>query len=252
MIANNNALSTLSAQVAAQNPRLSPQEAAVVASREVSNYVTQQQLAAQNAIHAAVQSGTLTPQQASLINGYLPTPYVLPTNGGSISPVITTPGATVGEVGGSTPSSLSSAALGTAVPGIDDSAASGISGFRRSILNGNGQYVPVQSSVPVGGTGGDVGGDIGGDVSGVPETADSLALQGTAQVAAAAGQYNLNSSTAALAATEAEKGELQNQVQGVQTFWEARRLGRMERVAELGPQAGPEELAASQGRALDR
>ena len=75
------------------------------------------------------------------------------------------------------------------------------------------------------------------------QTAPGAALQGTAQVIGAAGQYNQATSAAAVNMTQAESNALRNQVQGVQTFWEMRDLGSMERERQRGPRATPEELA---------
>ena len=63
------------------------------------------------------------------------------------------------------------------------------------------------------------------------------------QVISSAGQYNLASSAAAVNMTQAESNDMQNLIQGVQTFWEMRNLGRMERERERGPRPTPEELA---------
>ena len=69
------------------------------------------------------------------------------------------------------------------------------------------------------------------------------ALQGMSQVISAAGQYNLATSAAAINMTEAESKQLSNNLQGVQTFWPMRDLGRAERAKERGPRPTPEELA---------
>ena len=63
------------------------------------------------------------------------------------------------------------------------------------------------------------------------------------QVISAAGQYNLNTSAAAVNYTEAESNALRNDVQGVETFWQMRNIGRAEREKERGPRLTPEQLA---------
>jgi len=100
---------------------------------------------------------------------------------------------------------------------------------------------PVQPAVPVTTTvygGGGYGCGYGGG-----QTAPGAALQGMSQVISAAGQYNLDTSAAAVNMTEAQRNELRNQVQGVQTFWQMRDIGRTEREQERGPRPTPEELA---------
>ena len=63
------------------------------------------------------------------------------------------------------------------------------------------------------------------------------------QVISAAGQYNLATSAAAINMTQAESNQLRNNVQGVQTFWQMRDIGRAEREKERGPRLTPEQLA---------
>ena len=100
---------------------------------------------------------------------------------------------------------------------------------------------PYQPAVPPPSTtvygGGDWG--YGGDV----QTAPGAALQGMSQVISSAGQYNLVTSAAAVNMTQAESNEMQNLIQGVQTFWDMRNHGRMEREKERGLRPAPEELA---------
>jgi hypothetical protein len=74
-------------------------------------------------------------------------------------------------------------------------------------------------------------------------TAQGAALQGMSQVISAKGQYNLNTSAAAINMTEAQSNEMRNQVQGVNTFWQMRDIGRAERAKERGPNLTPEQLA---------
>ena len=69
-------------------------------------------------------------------------------------------------------------------------------------------------------------------------------MQGAAQVIASAGQYNQATSAAAVTMTEAESNEMRNRVQGVQTFWQMREIGRAEREKERGPRLKPEELVS--------
>jgi hypothetical protein len=63
------------------------------------------------------------------------------------------------------------------------------------------------------------------------------------QVISAAGQYNLNTSAAAINMTEADSNAMRNQVQAVNTFWEMRNIGKAQRAAERGPALTPEQLA---------
>ena len=78
---------------------------------------------------------------------------------------------------------------------------------------------------------------------GSEQTAEGAALQGTAQVLSAAGQYNQATSAAAINLTEAQSNAMRNQVQGVQTFYQMRELGGAEREKERGMHPTPEELA---------
>jgi hypothetical protein len=75
------------------------------------------------------------------------------------------------------------------------------------------------------------------------QTPQGAALQGMSQVISAAGQAHLANSAAAINWTQAQSNEMQNQVQGVQTFWAMRDIGRAEREKERGPRPTPEELA---------
>ncbi len=88
------------------------------------------------------------------------------------------------------------------------------------------------------------GGGLGYDSGwgGTAQTAEGAALQGASQVIGAAGQYNQATSAAAVNMTQAQSGDLRNQVQAVRTFWEMRDLGRAEREKERGPRPTPEEL----------
>ena len=104
--------------------------------------------------------------------------------------------------------------------------------------SGNPPYrpvVPAPSTTVYGGGGYGYGGGA--------QTPQGAALQGMSQVISSAGQYNLATSAAAVNMTQAQSNELRNQVQGVQTFWEMRNLGRAEREKERGPRPTPEELA---------
>jgi len=87
---------------------------------------------------------------------------------------------------------------------------------------------------------------------GSPGTAQSAALQGMSQVISAAGQAHLNNSAAAINWTEAQSNEMQNQVQGVQTFWQMRDIGAAERAKERGPRPTPEELGRRARAGLPR
>jgi hypothetical protein len=75
------------------------------------------------------------------------------------------------------------------------------------------------------------------------QTPQGAALQGLSQVISAQGQANLANSAAAINYTQAQSNELRNQVQGTQTFWAMRDIGRAEREKERGPRPTPEELA---------
>jgi hypothetical protein len=83
----------------------------------------------------------------------------------------------------------------------------------------------------------------GGYGYGSAQTPEGAALQGMSQVISAAGQYNLATSAAAVNMTQAESNQLRNNVQGVQTFWQMRDIGRTERAKERGPRLTPEQLA---------
>jgi len=100
---------------------------------------------------------------------------------------------------------------------------------------------PYQPAVPPPSTA--VYGGGGGFGYGGGQTAQGAALQGMSQVISAAGQYNLATSAAAVNLTQAESNQLRNNVQGVQTFWEMRDTGRMEREKERGPIPTSEEMA---------
>ncbi len=75
------------------------------------------------------------------------------------------------------------------------------------------------------------------------QTPEGAALQGLSQVISAAGQAHLANSAAAINYTQAESNQLRNNVQGVQTFWAMRDIGRAEREKERGPRPTPEDLA---------
>jgi hypothetical protein len=75
------------------------------------------------------------------------------------------------------------------------------------------------------------------------QTVAGAAMQGMSQVISAAGQAHLANSAAAINYTQAESNQLRNNVQGVQTFWQMRDIGRAEREKERGPRLTPEQLA---------
>jgi hypothetical protein len=75
------------------------------------------------------------------------------------------------------------------------------------------------------------------------QTPQGAYLQGLSQVISAQGEANLSNSAAAINWTEADSNEMRNRVQGVQTFWAMRDIGRAERAKERGPAPTPEELA---------
>jgi len=83
----------------------------------------------------------------------------------------------------------------------------------------------------------------GGGYGGGGQTAQGAALQGMSQVISSAGQYNLDTSAAAVNWTQAQSNEMQNRVQGVQSYWEMRNIGAAEREKLRGPRPTPEELA---------
>jgi hypothetical protein len=74
-------------------------------------------------------------------------------------------------------------------------------------------------------------------------TVAGSAMQGMSQVISAAGQYNLNTSAAAINMTQADSNAMHNQVQAVNTFWETQNIGRAQRAAERGPNLTPEQIA---------
>ncbi len=78
---------------------------------------------------------------------------------------------------------------------------------------------------------------------GAGQTPAGAALQGLSQVISSAGQYNLDSSAAAVNLSQAEYNEMRNASEAVLGFWAMRDFGRMEREKERGPRATPEELA---------
>ena len=121
-----------------------------------------------------------------------------------------------------------------------------VSGAKSSMLGqvsavGSPGTVPYQPAVPPPSTTAYGGGAWG--YGGAAQTAAGAALQGTAQVISAAGDYNLATSAAAVNATHAQSNAMRNQVQGVQTFYDMRDLGSVERGRERGPRATAEELA---------
>lgn len=105
-------------------------------------------------------------------------------------------------------------------------------------LPGNLQYQPA---VPASSTIGYGGGAWGGPSA--AQTAPGAALQGTAQVLSAAGEYNLATSAAAVNATHAQSIAMRNQVQAAQTYWNMRDIGSLEREKQRGSHATPDELA---------
>ena len=78
---------------------------------------------------------------------------------------------------------------------------------------------------------------------GAGQTPAGAALQGLSQVISSAGQYNLDSSAAAVNLSQAESNEMRNASEAVLGFWAMRDFGRMEREKERGPRPTPEELA---------
>ncbi|MGO9114295.1 MAG: hypothetical protein ACLP9L_34195 [Thermoguttaceae bacterium] len=99
--------------------------------------------------------------------------------------------------------------------------------------------VPPPSTTVYGGGGYGYGYGYGG----TGQTSQGAAMQGMSQVISAAGQYNLATSAAAVNMTEAESNQMRNNVQGAQTFWQMRDIGRAEREKERGPRLTPEQLA---------
>ncbi len=102
---------------------------------------------------------------------------------------------------------------------------------------GSGSYQPAVSAPSTAVYGG------GGWGYGSAQTPEGAALQGMSQVISAQGQYNLNTSAAAVNYTQAESNQLRNNVQGVETFWQMRNIGAEERAKERGPRLTPEQLA---------
>ncbi|MGD0897685.1 MAG: hypothetical protein ABR915_07595 [Thermoguttaceae bacterium] len=87
------------------------------------------------------------------------------------------------------------------------------------------------------------GGGWSGYYGGGGNTVAGSALNGMSQVISAAGEYNLNTSAAAINMTQAQSNAMQNQVQAVNTFWEMRNIGKAQRAAERGPPPTPEQIA---------
>ena len=83
----------------------------------------------------------------------------------------------------------------------------------------------------------------GGWGDGGGQTPQGAALQGLSQVISASGQAHLANSAAAINMTQAQSNEMRNEVQGVNTFWTMRDMGRAERAKERGPTPTAEELA---------
>jgi hypothetical protein len=110
-----------------------------------------------------------------------------------------------------------------------------------SYPSGNRPYQPYQPAVPPPST--TVYGGGGYGYGGGAQTPAGAAMQGMSQVISAAGQYNLATSAAAVNMTQAQSNEMRNQVQGAQTFWQMRDMGRAERAKERGPRLTPEQLA---------
>jgi hypothetical protein len=87
------------------------------------------------------------------------------------------------------------------------------------------------------------GGGGWGGYGGGGTTPAGSAMSGMSQVISAAGEYNLATSAAAINMTQAESNAMQNQVQGVNTFWEMRNIGKAQRAAERGPNLTAEQIA---------
>lgn len=68
-------------------------------------------------------------------------------------------------------------------------------------------------------------------------------LRGRADVIRAQGEYNLNTSAAAINFEEARSMNLDNQVKYVETYFEKRRINSSERAYERRPHATPEQIA---------
>ncbi len=68
-------------------------------------------------------------------------------------------------------------------------------------------------------------------------------LRGRAAVIRAQGEFNLNTSAAAINFEEARSLNLDNQVKYVETFFEKRRINSSERASERRPHATPEQIA---------
>ncbi len=142
---------------------------------------------------------------------------------------------------------------GTTVKQAAQDATSALVSSAQQALNqatGTGVYVPWTGILDPGSAGLSPGiqapvvDDSSAAVSGAPQTAAGAALQGTADVTVAAGQYNQATAKGAVNSTQAQSNAMRNQVQGVQTFWDAKDLGRAEREKERGPHSSPAELAS--------
>jgi hypothetical protein len=118
-------------------------------------------------------------------------------------------------------------------------------GFGRSTFYGNGTYQPAQpEEIPVD--------DAGVGYAGEAQTVPGAALEGTAQVIKAIGQYNLATSAAAVKATQGQSDALRDDVKAVQTFWEVRDIGRRERAKERRPLPTPTEVASIARKGVQR
>jgi hypothetical protein len=108
-----------------------------------------------------------------------------------------------------------------------------------------GQY-RYQPRASVGGYRGYGGGYRG---SGAGSTAAGSAMAGMSDVISAKGNYNLNTSAAAVNMTEAQRNEIQNREQYTNAYFQMRQENRAYRAQESGPRPTEEQVArmAAQG-----
>jgi len=253
---SNSALAALAAQIAAENPQLSAQQASALAGQEVSAIATQTSSAAQAALAAqiAAQNPRLSVQQAYALAALEMSPFGTQTSNAARAALAAQIAAQNPQLSAQQAYALATQEIAAAnaqnsaqpplfppgaaiVPGLTP-------GFSPSF--GTGTFPPA---APM-----DTG--AGGETDAASSsTADGAALQGTAQVIRAAGQYDLATAKGAINMTQAESNEMRNQVQGVQTFYEMRAAGRAGREMERGPTPASEEFTrrahAAAPRGLD-
>jgi len=223
LVAPNQTTFTLAGQLAVQNQKLSLQQGSILGLGQTAQVAAQigntinatgvlaSQILAQNPRLTYRQAYNFAAQEISAFAPQLPTSSTLLAQNGSITP------ATLGVT------SLNS---GSYTPGLGYSAAT--SGFSLPSL-GSGAF-PVEAPVE--------------DFDGLGQTAPGAALQGAAELANAAAQYNLATSAAAVNMTQAQGNELRNRVEQVRTFYALRDAGHAGREAEQAHLGGAKDATA--------